>query len=220
MQTVVITGASQGVGYEFVRQYLEDGWKVIATTRAPSEAHDLIKLKWTDHQQLRIIPLEFSTMHQIEQIKIEIGATPVDLLINNASIPEKDADELGSFDFDRWSQTMQVNLFSPFHLIENLMSNLVNGQKKGIVNITCQLGSIGSNKTGGSYYFRTSKAALNMATKCAGFQLKEQKIPIIALHPGESNFDENVFYMRQIIASMTLEHTGGFYNFNGEPLPW
>lgn len=93
------------------------------------------------------------------------------------------------------------------------------------------LGSIQENVQGGSYAYRMSKAALNMATKSMSLDFKRDSILCVSLHPGWVKTDmggtnaplqiePTCKQMIDTIFSLNESHNGGFIQFDGQPLPW
>jgi NAD(P)-dependent dehydrogenase (short-subunit alcohol dehydrogenase family) len=108
---------------------------------------------------------------------------------------------------------------------------LQRGDKKMLVSISSQMGSIADNGSGGSILYRTSKAALNAAMKSIAIDLADQSIGVLVLHPGWVKTDmggpnalidchKSVTGMRQVIAEFTLDQSGSFLKYDGSSLPW
>jgi NAD(P)-dependent dehydrogenase (short-subunit alcohol dehydrogenase family) len=97
--------------------------------------------------------------------------------------------------------------------------------------MTSLMGSIGDNGSGGSTPYRLSKAALNMASRNLAHELAGDGIPSMVIHPGWVQTDmggeaapltiaESVSAMARTIDGFAAEHSGGFFDRNGERLPW
>ena len=117
------------------------------------------------------------------------------------------------------------------HVAEQLIPHLERGQRRLIVNITSKMGSIADNSSGGSYAYRTSKAALNMVAKSMAQDLATKRIIVVLFHPGWVRTDmggpqallppkASVAGMRAKIATLTAADSGKFFNYDGKPLPW
>ncbi len=231
MPTVLITGANRGLGLEFCRQYAADNWHVIATCRAPSEAsalNDLARL----YSNLQIEALDVSDFSSIEALAEKLDGTALDVLINNAGVY---GDERGgsyqTIDYDQWARTLKINSQAPLKLAVSLLPNLHKGQQKIIAVVTSRMGSIGDNDSGGSYIYRSSKAALNAAMKSLSVDLAPERIGVLILHPGWVKTDmggvnalidaeESIAGMRQLIAQYRPEQSGRFLKYDGSELPW
>ena len=227
MATVLITGANRGLGLEFCRQYAAEGWQVLACCRNPETAGKL-----TDIPQVRVFPLDVSDFAQIDNLAEQLQDTAIDVLINNAGIygdsPQRG---FGHLDYADWTQTLTINTQAPVKMAEAFLPHLQRGDKKMLVSITSQMGSIADNGSGGSILYRSSKTALNAAMKSIAIDLEDQGIGVLVLHPGWVKTDmggpnalidaqQSVAGMRQVIAQFTLAQSGSFLKYDGSSLPW
>jgi NAD(P)-dependent dehydrogenase (short-subunit alcohol dehydrogenase family) len=133
-------------------------------------------------------------------------------------------------DVEAIRQQFEVNALAPLRLASILTSNLSRGS--WIALTTSRMGSIADNTSGGSYGYRMSKAALNIAGKSLAIDLKPKGIAVAILHPGlvatrMINFNPNgtspqqsVEGLLQRIDALTLETSGSFWHANGDALPW
>jgi NAD(P)-dependent dehydrogenase (short-subunit alcohol dehydrogenase family) len=226
MPTVLITGANRGIGLEFVRQYAAEGWSVHAACRDPGKATELKAIKGGVH----LHRLDVTDEGQIDALETALAGEPIDILINNAGVRGM-GDSFGSTEVAGWLETLRVNAIAPVRVSEGLITNLERGQGKLIVNITSRLGSVAENSSGGSYAYRSSKAALNMAAKSMSVDLKGKGITVVVFHPGWVQTDmggsgapvtpsESVAGMRAKIAKLTAADSGHFFNYTGQPIPW
>lgn len=226
MPTVLVTGANRGIGLEFVRQYAVEGWRVHAACRDPEKATELKSIKG----DVRVHRLDVTDERQLTALETSLAGESIDILINNAGIRGL-GDSLGSTDVAGWLETLRVNAIAPVRVSERLIANLERGQRKLIVNITSRLGSIAENGSGGSYAYRSSKAALNMAAKSMAVDLKGRGITVVVFHPGWVQTDmggsgapvsppDSVGGMRAKIDKLTAAESGGFFNYDGKPISW
>src|SRR5262245_2794713 len=140
MPTVLITGASRGIGLEFVRQYAADGWRVHAACRDPAKAESLKSVKG----DVRVHALDVTDERQIGALAKSLAGEPIDALINNAGIyPVRDS--FGKTDVEAWMRTLRTNSIAPIRVAEAFVGNLERGQQKLLVNITSRMGSIAEN---------------------------------------------------------------------------
>lgn len=231
MRRVLITGSNRGIGLEFTRQYLEAGCRVYATCRRPAEAqalHMLTKL----HDRLSIHRFDITVQEDLSNISQELKDVPIDILINNAGVYFKKRDKgVDCIHYDNWRRTLEVNTLGPIRVTEALLRNVKksNGLKL-IVVLSSHMGSIADIDEPGSLYYRSSKAALNAAYQGLAVDLQETGIGVLLLHPGgvitrmgpDHGISErqSVGGMRHIIENFTLEDTGRFFRYDGEPMPW
>lgn len=227
MATVLITGASRGIGLEFSRQYAADGWHVIAACRNPAEAEDLDRVNGDVVKQA----LDVGDQASVAALSEAIHGEPVDVLINNAGVYLDRNVELGEFDYEHWRGSFEINVIGPMRLAEALAGNVSRSMRRLMVFITSQMGSIGDNTTGGAYAYRASKAALNAAVKSLSIELRPREVACLLLHPGWVRTDmggknasldvrDSVNGMRRVIENFDFERSGSFLRYNGESVPW
>jgi NAD(P)-dependent dehydrogenase (short-subunit alcohol dehydrogenase family) len=226
MPTAVITGANRGLGLEFARVYLAEGWTVHAGCRHPTRAEALRRLKG----DLHIHPLDVDDPKDAQALAKSLGSEPIDLLLNNAGIYGKRDLKVGNLDHDEFQQVLKTNVIAPMRLAEALVENVAQSKQKKMAFVTSRMGSIAMN-TGGSMTYRTSKTALNMAVSCLSMDVKSRGITCILLHPGWVKTDmggpsaaieipESIAGMKKVIERTTHDESGKFYNYTGEPIPW
>src|SRR5688572_6852095 len=138
MATVLITGASRGIGLELARQYAARGWTVIATCRSPKTAEALQALA-KQSKNIEVMPLDVTDHGQVDVLAEWLSGRPVDLLINNAGIGARTL-ELGAIDYKRWREVMETTLLGPVKLLEALLPNLLAGQGRKVVSVSSKIG--------------------------------------------------------------------------------
>ncbi|UAJ08666.1 SDR family oxidoreductase [Glacieibacterium megasporae] len=221
MPSVVIVGASRGIGREFVRQYLSDGWTVVATARSPEQVAELAAAGAS--------AFHADTTDEASLTALAAAAPgPHDLVILNAGIGARDG-TLAAIDATKWAEVMAVNALGPLIAARALAPTVRDGGT--IAALSSTLGSIGANTGGGLYTYRMSKAALNAGLKTMAIELKPRAIAVAALHPGwvktdmggagaEVAVDASVTGLRQVIAGLTPDKSGVFLDYRGNALPW
>jgi NAD(P)-dependent dehydrogenase (short-subunit alcohol dehydrogenase family) len=225
--TVLVTGASRGLGLEFARSWLTRGAYVIATCRNPGACEELQTLHNEHPDQLRLMQLDVKEERSIELLASALGKTPIDLLINNAGVLY--VETLANIEFARINEQFRVNALGALHVTCALLNNLNEGAR--IVNVTSRMGSLDDNTSGGYYGYRMSYAAQNMATRSLAVDLRSRGMIVVAMHPGMVQTDmtrgfgmltaaESVDVMNQVIATLTPEHSGQFLHYQGTTLPW
>ncbi|WP_265587549.1 SDR family oxidoreductase [Sphingomicrobium arenosum] len=221
MPTVLITGASRGIGREFATQYAADGWDVIATARSQGDIADLGGIEGVRAHRLDVLDA-----NEVDRFMGELGDQVVDVFINNAGIygprePERDG----------WLELMEVNVIAPTLLAQRLRPNVAKSEQKKMVVLTSKMGSIADNSSGGSIPYRSSKAAVNAAWKSLAHDFRSDGIAVAMLHPGWVETDmggpnalidtkTSVSGLRQRIEETTLDNTGRFVAYDGANIPW
>lgn len=229
MSSIFITGSNRGLGLEWVRQYAGDGWRVYATCRFPTEARDLHQLA-EQHSNISIHHLDVTKPQDIRAIMWELQGQPIDILVNNAGVYlEKGLREFGCFRYQEWMLELDVNTLGPMRISEALVENIAASQKRLIVAISSHMGSIADIQSPDSFYYRSSKAALNAAMQGLSHQLRSEGVGVLILHPGGVNTrmgwgagittEKSVKGMRRIIDKFTIADTGRFIRYDGTELP-
>jgi NAD(P)-dependent dehydrogenase (short-subunit alcohol dehydrogenase family) len=227
MPTCLITGANRGIGLEFARQYAAEGWKVIATCRRPAEAEALNALEG----EIEVHPLDVTDFARIEELAKKLKGEPIDLLINNAGIYGPRVVPYASVDYAAWAEVLRVDTMAPLKISAVFSEHVAKSKLKRIVAITSNMGSIADNTSGGSYIYRSSKAALNAVMKSLAVDLRPKQIIVAVFHPGWVRTDmggpgakieafESVAGIRDVIGRLTLEDSGRFINYDGTDLAW
>jgi NAD(P)-dependent dehydrogenase (short-subunit alcohol dehydrogenase family) len=218
MPSVAIVGASRGIGLEFARQFLGDGWAVHASVRKDEDLQSLRDLGATAH------PADVTDEASLARMADAIEGS-LDLLIINAGIGSRER-TLADVDPDYWAQVMAVNALGPLLAARTVGTKVRQGGK--LVALTSMMGSIAGNG-GGAWSYRMSKAALNMGMSCLSIELRPRDVKVAVLHPGWVKTDmggeqaplspeESVAGMRAVIAD--LNHSGCFFDHSGKELPW
>ena len=236
LKTVLITGSNRGIGLAFAEHYANDAnWRVIATCRRPEQAEDLKALD-ASHENFEIGLLDVTNEEHISGLAARYAEQPIDLLINNAAVlgplPEQ---SLGGLDYDRFEQTMAVNVYGPLRVSEALADNVALAGGK-IVALTSGLGSMTlMGRMRGMYFYRMSKSALNMGWRALRSDLMPRGVAVLLVAPGqvdtsllrESGYrgealttQESVAGMVEIIAAATIDDPGLPINVDGRVIPW
>ncbi len=221
---VLITGANRGLGLEFAKQYADAGWDVIGTARKPDEAAELRATGAT------ILQLDVTDDDAVKRMAKQLDSRAIDLLIHNAGIGSR-APSLSDIDIEQTARVLDVNLLGPMRVTTALLPNLRAGSGKTIVSISSALGSLERNTSGRYYGYRESKAGLNMFMRSLAAELQPDGFTCIAMSPGWVRTDmggagaslspeQSITGMRAVIADLTPEKTGRFFNHDGEELPW
>ena len=227
MPTAFITGAGRGLGLEFARQYLAEGWRVHGTVRSEAGADDLSTLSGEVHAHV----MDVTQQDQVDRVAAVLADEPIDLLINNAGIYGPRGLRPEEMDFDAWAEVLQVNTLAPFRVAAAFAPHVARSDLRLIVSISSRQGSIGL-ADGGLYIYGSSKAALNAAMRHLSADLKADGVTVVVMHPGwvrtdmgghdraPLDADDSVAGLRKVIAGLTLADTGRFLNYDGTDIPW
>jgi len=223
---VLITGANRGIGLEFTKQYAQDGWRVLACCRNPQQATALQALAKA-HANIQIFSLDVADFAQIDALATQLKDQKIDVLINNAGVyPDS-----SSGDADAWLEAFKINSIAPFKIASAFTPHIANSQLKKLATLSSKMGSMDDNTSGGSYVYRSSKAAVNMVMKSLSIDLKPLGIAVVTLHPGWVLTDmggpnalidkqTSVSGLRQVIQSLSLSNSGQFIGYDGKVVNW
>lgn len=226
--TLFITGANRGIGLEYVKQYAQEGWRVLASCRNPADASALQALANT-YANIELYAIDIANFDQIEALGRKLIDQPIQLLINNAGIyPES---SFRTIDYAKWMEAFKVNAMSTLKLAEVFIPHLVKAGNAKLVAMTSKMGSIDDNTSGGEYIYRSSKTALNMVMKSLSIDLNKYGVSVAVLHPGWVRTDmggpnglidakTSVQGLRKVIGMLSLDNSGKFYAYDGKEIAW
>jgi NAD(P)-dependent dehydrogenase (short-subunit alcohol dehydrogenase family) len=217
MPTVMIIGASRGIGLELARQYAAAGWRVHATTRTLNQPGKLGTLTG----DVLLHELEVRCDEQIAALADAVKYEGIDVLLHNAGISGRGTDR---------QTTMAVNALAPIQVTRALLDAVQRGTEKKIVLMTSQLGARhGSTRSLGNY--GDSKAALNDAFRDLAPAWGDNGLIAIVMHPGwvrtamggrgaPLSVQESATGIRQVIANLTATQHGRFWTWDGREHAW
>ena len=184
-KTIVLTGASRGIGHATVKRFSSAGWRVITCSRHPFSEHCPWEAGPEDHVQIDLGDPE-ARRTGIEEIKKRLGGGPLDALVNNAGISPKGDDNerlnTQNTNEDDWKKVFEVNFFAPILLARGLHDELALA-KGAVVNVTSIAGGRVHPFAGSAY--ATSKAALASLTREMASDFGPDGIRVNAIAPGE-----------------------------------
>ncbi len=208
MPTVLIIGASRGIGLGLVEVHLEDSWDVHATTRDGS----------APRPGVATYPLDVRDQSQLEALIAELD-DPVDRIIHNAGIMRRPRPEM-----------MEVNAEAPIRVVQTLLDAgcLVDGGTVAIM--TSQLGAR-RGRTGGLGDYGDSKAALNDEFRNRAARWRQSGAIAVVIHPGWVKTDmggvgaaitveESARGVKEVLDSLTPAEHAKFLTWDGREHPW
>lgn len=221
MATFLVTGANRGIGLEYCRQLQGRGDAVIAVCRQTSPELDALDVRVE-------AGVELSSETAIHALVQRLEGVVLDGVILNAGILQSMG--LEDLDAEGIRRQFEVNALAPLLLSRALLERMGHGCKLALM--TSRMGSIDDNTSGGSYGYRMSKVALNIAGKSLAHDLAPRGIAVAILHPGlvrtrMIKFNPNGISPEQSVQgllaridALTLATSGTFWHANGEVLPW
>jgi NAD(P)-dependent dehydrogenase (short-subunit alcohol dehydrogenase family) len=212
---IVITGTSRGIGLELTKQAASKGHQILAVARN-TEAVAGLKVK--------TLALDVRDAEAAAKIAAAVADWPhVDIVINNAGVYRQDRTA------EDFLETYHVNCVAPYMISKALLPALKKAPSPKLVQITSKMGSIADNTSGGSYSYRSSKAALNMINK--NFSIENEWLTAIVVHPGwvqtemggvgaPTPVTESAQGIWHLIHKAKSADSGEFFDYQGEAVPW
>jgi NAD(P)-dependent dehydrogenase (short-subunit alcohol dehydrogenase family) len=179
-RTILIVGASRGLGLALAEAYLTQGAHVVATVRPGAEAK-LHALRAQHPDTLTIETVDINVPEQIAALRSRLTGMAFDLLLLNAGVMNDDV-PIADVSTDEFVRVMVTNALSPLRAIESL-GDLVaaNGT---IAAMSSGLGSVANNDRGGAEVYRASKAALNTLMRSYAARHADDGCSLVLLAPG------------------------------------
>ena len=221
MSTVLVTGANRGIGLEYCRQLQQRGDQVIAVCRQSSPELDAINVEIESDVDLT------NDANRANLVRRLTGRSLDTVILNAGLLVSMGLDDL---DPEAIRRQFEVNALAPLLLARSLVPLMPWGSRLALM--TSRMGSIDDNSSGGSYGYRMSKVALNIAGKSLAVDLKPDGIAVAILHPGLVRTRMIQFNPRGVspeqsvrglltrIDGLTLDNSGTFWHANGDVLPW
>ena len=222
MPTVLILGASRGIGHEMVRQYRADGWRVIATARQQADCDVLAQL---GAQALR---LDVTNAESIAGLGWQLDDEKIDAawLVAGVYGPTHD----GFPTEQEFDQVMHTNVLAAMRLLP-IVAPLVGATRGKLAVISSRMGSIGERRSADGSLYRASKAALNSILADTALTFGPQGLTCVSFHPGWVQTDmggagaaltvqQSVSALRATLAKATPEQNGAFLNYDGAAIAW
>ncbi len=224
MTTVLILGASRGLGKEFVRQYLAEGARVIATARKKADVTALEK------QGVIAFQLDVTKPDDFLALKKSLARRSIDIAIYNAGMTGPRLTGVTAVEKADFNAVMQTNVMGAMHAIPALAPMLAKTKGK-FAFVSSKMGSIGLLSTTSSALYRASKAALNAVMKTASLEWGPQGVISFVFHPGwvktdmgganaDIDTETSIAGMRKVIAKANAKTNGKFINYDGTEFPW
>ena len=246
MKTILVTGTNKGIVLEFARQYLNEGFKIIATCRNLSNLDGLNGLVNSFPDKISIFQMELLDEKSIEDFALKIKDIPIDIFINNAGVTfgySRNAklsntgislnklNAFGNIETENWLPIFKANCIAPLLLTQLLYKNIMLGKEKKMVFISSKPASISENTGGSMYMSRSSRSALNQVIKSLSIDLIGEGISVASISPGWVKTDSgglnalidvntSVTGIRNVIDNLSIKNSGKFWDYNGNFIPW
>jgi NAD(P)-dependent dehydrogenase (short-subunit alcohol dehydrogenase family) len=225
-KTVLIIGASRGLGLGLAKRFASEGWQVIATARDPQHADDLKAIA-----NIRIEPLDIDDAAGVDALAQRLSGITLDVLYINAGISGSRALSAETASHEEVSQLFMINAVAPVRLAKRMLP-LVDPRTGVITFMSSIMGSVETGPGMGMPLYGASKAALNHLTRTFVTGLGEATgLTVLSMHPGwvktdmggaEAPLDIETSCRGMVEQVARAAGQGGhrFIDYQGETLPW
>ena len=224
--TVLIIGASRGLGLGLAKQFASEGWQVIATVRDPERANEL-----TAVANIRIEVLDIDDVAGLDRLIQRLSGITLDVLYINAGISGSRTLSADTATHEQVGQLFTTNAIAPVRLAKRMLP-LVDPSNGVITFMSSIMGSVETGPGMGMPLYGASKAALNHLTRTFVAELGEQTgLTVLSMHPGwvktemggaEAPLDVETSCRGMVEQVKRAAGQGGhrFIDYQGETLPW
>lgn len=222
MPAALVIGASRGIGREFVRQLLADGWKVWATARNDAA---LTELRAAGAEELK---LDVANAESIAALAGQLDGVKLDLALYVAGVYGSGHGAHAAPEKQEFDQVMHANVLGAMQLMPTV-APMVEAARGKFIFISSGMGSIAEASSSTGWVYRASKAALNMTVKTASLDYPQAIFAVMC--PGWVQTDmggpnatitpeTSIAGMRGVIAGLALADSGTYRNYRGQHLAW
>ncbi|MEV4782339.1 SDR family oxidoreductase [Burkholderia sp. LMU1-1-1.1] len=222
MATALIIGASRGIGHELVKQYLADGWRVIATARKADDCAALGALGAEPHQ------LDVTNVEACAGIGWKLDGEELNVAILNAGVygPRHDGFPAQT-DFD---SVMHTNVLAAMRLLP-IIAPMVGAARGKLAVLSSKMGSLSERNSASGSLYRASKAALNSVLIDTALVYGKQGATCVAFHPGwvrtemggdgaDISVEESAGGIRATLAALPASERAVYRNYDGSEIGW
>jgi NAD(P)-dependent dehydrogenase (short-subunit alcohol dehydrogenase family) len=227
-QTVFITGANRGIGFEMARQCAVRGDTVLATARNPNGCDAVARLSASGH--VSAFSVDVTDPARLNDLAHMLSDRALDLLVCNAgALIGRGGIEDEAYTREAFETVLMTNVAGPFFTVRALLPLLKRAEGAKVAIISSGMGSTARAK-GSAYLYRASKAAATNLAANLAVELKPHGIAVGAYHPGwvrtdmggggaDISAEESAAGLLERFAALSLETTGVVEDYRGEPIP-
>jgi NAD(P)-dependent dehydrogenase (short-subunit alcohol dehydrogenase family) len=180
-KTLLLIGASRGLGFALAKEYLKRGWQVVATERAGSNSQ-LHALLGTSTGHLEVETVDIVHPDQVAALRARLASRRFDLLFVNAGVKNDDRETIADVSTEEFIRVMITNALSPMRVVECLQDLVLPNGTIGVM--SSGQGSIANNEHGHYEVYRSSKAALNMLMRSFAARHADDPRTLLLMAPG------------------------------------
>ena len=227
-KSLLLIGASRGLGYALAEEYLKRGWRVVATKRASGETK-LGRLAQASGGRLDVETVDINHPDEVLALRARLAGRTFDLLFVNAGVTNDDRETIADVSTDEFIRVMVTNALSPMRVVETLRDVVSATGAIGVM--SSGQGSLANNENGNHEVYRASKAALNMLMRSFAARHRDDRRALLLLAPGWVRTDLGGPHARLSIEESipnlvnTIEAQAGkpglrYLDYLGRTVPW
>ena len=225
----LVVGANRGIGLGVTKNFLAQGWDVIATARQPAKAADLHELAESHRGRVTIPRLDMSDPAEVDGFAATLGDKQLDVVLVNAGVAGPEHRSASEATPEEIGALMFINAIAPVRLARSLAGHVRSGS--GVIAFTSSImGGVAEN-SGGHELYRASKAALNSLTRGLSGELSGRKLTLVSLHPGWVRTDmggsaaavsveDSAAGIVSVIQKQSGAHQHRFLDYTGKEIRW
>jgi len=227
-KTLLIFGASRGLGLAIAAEYLKLGWRVVATVRegTPAALRDLAA---KSEGRLEIETVDITDPAEVAALRERLASRRFDLLFVNAGVANDDRETIADVSTDEFVRVMVTNALSPMRVVEAFKD--LTPPTAAIAIMSSGQGSVSNNETGAHEVYRASKAALNMLMRSFAARHRDDPRTLLLLAPGwvrtdlggpsaRLSIEESIPNLVKTIEAQTGKSGLQYLDYLGRVVPW
>ncbi|HEV7159150.1 MAG TPA: SDR family oxidoreductase [Caulobacteraceae bacterium] len=229
-QSVLIVGASRGIGLGLVGEFERRGWQVTGTVRDAAKAKDLAAIAEHSGGRVRVETVDTADAQSVVALRDKLADEAFDVVIVNAGIGGPQGKNPRTVSDDEFTHLFVTNALAPVRLAE-MFAKQVKPQTGVVGLMTSRLGSVEGAAEGGVELYRASKAALNSFTRSFAARHKDKGLTVLSLHPGWVKTDmggpnaaidvaTSVKGLADVVERARKDRRDGFFDYTGATVPW
>lgn len=227
--SILIIGASRGLGHAMAEEFFKNGWNVVGTIRGAATRTKLHDLVDRSDGRVTIETLDINEPAQLASLSERVAGRLFDILFVNAGTTNDPNETIGEVTTEEFIRVMVTNALSPMRTVEGL-EHLVS--PNGLVGIMSSgQGSVGNNTMGMREVYRGSKAALNMFMRSYSARHKDDARALVLMAPGwvrtelggpdgRLSIDESVPSLVKVLLDQRGSTGLQYLDYLGKTIPW
>jgi NAD(P)-dependent dehydrogenase (short-subunit alcohol dehydrogenase family) len=227
--TILVVGASRGLGLGLVREYLRRGWRVIGTVRDKAHPSELQALAAAQPERLAVETVDINRPEQVAALRARLAGRRIDLLFVNAGVSNGPGETLATVSTEAFTHVMVTNALSPMRVVEALADLVPPGG--AIAVMSSGLGSVANNDRGGWEIYRASKASLNTLMRSFAARHRDDPRSFLIIAPGwvrtdmggpaaDLDVESSIRGVADTIAARAGQAGVAYLDHAGRTVPW